>query len=65
MFTLINEKDYEELNKYKWYASETWKGDGHFYAKRAVVIPGTSGRRNRTIYMHRIITNCPKGMKVN
>jgi HNH endonuclease/AP2 domain len=50
---LVDDADFEMLNKYKWYAR---KRNSTFYATRAY-------QKNRTnTGMHRIIMNTPKGM---
>ncbi|OMD76880.1 HNH endonuclease [Paenibacillus odorifer] len=47
MFAIVDEEDFEEINKYKWHLS-------HEYAARSI--------DKRPIFMHRIIMNTPKGM---
>lgn len=50
-YALVDDEDFEELNREKWYTSST----------------GYATRRNRKkmTYMHRTITNCPQGMQVD
>ena len=47
---LVDDEDYEDLNKYKWYAN---KDKNTFYAMRNEIINGKS----RTVMMHRKIMN--------
>ena len=47
---LVDDKDFEELNQFKWYAHFNGK---HFYARRTVERKG--------IFMHRVILNAKKG----
>jgi hypothetical protein len=51
-FAIVDEEDYDELNKYKWYATNQ---RGQFYAGRT---EKKNGRRWNTT-MHRQIMNCP------
>ena len=57
-FTIVDNENYKELSKFKWYALKTNCGD--YVAVRAVYEP-----KHCTIYMHRQIMNCPKGMQVD
>lgn len=60
-FAIIDDEWFEELIKYKWHAR--WSPDaGTFYATRNIKI--RTGVR-RTIQMHRVILNAPKGIKVD
>jgi HNH endonuclease len=54
-YALVDDDDYEELARYKWYR------DTRGYARRQ---PWTK-RRNQTIMMHRVITHAPKGVEVD
>lgn len=47
----VNNEDFENLNKYKWYFSKTG------YTRATI-------NKNR-IFMHRYITSCPKNMEVD
>ena len=55
-YALVDDEDFEKLNKHKWYAT---KGTNTLYARRAVPTT-TSGQR--TVSMHRVIMQTPKGM---
>ena len=46
---IVDDADYERLNKHKWYAK---KGGNTFYAVRGIRLPG---RKQRIIRMHRVI----------
>ena len=53
-FALVDDDDFEELNKYNWYFSQG-------YATRHVTISG----KRKLQGMHRFITNCPADMDVD
>lgn len=55
---LVDAEDYEYLNQWKWRAIPN---NRTFYAQRDVVIEGKS----KSIKMHRLIMNTPKGMEVD
>lgn len=57
---LVDDADYDWLNQWNWYAKRPWYG-GHFYAARG---PRKNGKRT-TVYMHRLITNCPRDYEVD
>ena len=50
---MVDDEDYDMLMQWHWCAS----GTGHKYAARK--------SKHRVIYMHRLITNAPKGMVVD
>lgn len=54
---LVDDEDYEELNKFKWYANELRKTH---YAMRHM-----KGSHKTIILMHRVIMNCPNGMFID
>ena len=56
---LVDNEDYESLNKYKWYASEV---KGVFYAKRNVL---RSNKGQETILMHRVVLPSPIELDVD
>lgn len=51
----VDDEDFEELSKYKWYAVKCFK---KFYARRC-------DGRNKKIYMHRQIAGFPIGLLVD
>jgi len=53
-FAIVDAADYELVSRYKWHAN---KGGRTYYAK--------SQEKGRTISMHRLITNAPKGIVVD
>lgn len=57
MFALVDDKDFDDLNKFKWYA---WKGGNNFYAytMRFDIV----SKKQKRIGMHRYIMNTPKGL---
>ena len=54
---LVDDKDYEYLNQWKWYASRR----RYWYAVRTQYING----KPSTIFMHRLILQTPKGMETD
>jgi hypothetical protein len=52
-FAIVDQKEYDELNKVKWYVQE---GDGLYAIHR---------RGGKTLWMHRVIMNAPADMKVD
>jgi hypothetical protein len=58
--TMVDDRDYEFLNQWKWYAgSNTWSGD--FYATRKATVSG----KRMNLYMARVITDAPPGKVVD
>lgn len=56
-FTIVDEVDYENLSANK------WKFDSNGYVARSVFIGRINGiTKTKTILMHRLIMNTPKGM---
>lgn len=59
MFTLVDEEDYDMLNKHRWWACN---GNGIWYAGRTA--RDVNGKRI-TILVHREIMNVPLGMEID
>lgn len=58
-YAIVDDEDFEWLNQWKWQAQKH-SYDGY----RAM--RGAGGRKNqRTVYMHRVIMNAPKGLEVD
>lgn len=53
-FTLVDNKDYNKLSQFKW-----------FIGKWYPVCFSWDGKKKKMFYMHRIITDCPKGLEVD
>jgi len=60
---LVDDEDYEMLNEHKWYARKCWNNKDKFYVMRSS--PIDSNGKQKTILMHRVITNAPKGKQVD
>jgi hypothetical protein len=58
-FTIVDDEDYDKLNKYNWCAIYK-KHTNSFYACR-----GIRGIKHKTIYMHRVILDAPDTMEVD
>lgn len=56
---LVDDEDYEDLNKFKWFA---WKGKLTFYARRN---ERQQDGKQKTIQMHSQIMKCPPGMEID
>jgi len=59
-WTIVDSQDYYRLGHFKWCVCGD---DEHFYAVR--IIKKTVSGRIRTAYLHREITNAPKGLLVD
>jgi hypothetical protein len=56
----VDDDDYEALSKFRWQAKNPRKDT--YYAARSIRL---SNGRQKTVGMHRIITNCPDGYDVD
>lgn len=57
--TLVDNEDFEKVNRYKWSANYIHK---HWYAIRKT----RKSKGKRTVQlMHRLITDCPEGLKID
>jgi hypothetical protein len=62
---IVDDEDYEYLNQWKWYAKYN-KNIKNYYAARAEYLGRINGKYNqKTIFMHRVIMNPPKGKVVD
>ena len=59
-WALVDDEDYEMLTEHKWYAN---RDKDKFYVMRNS--PTDSNGKQKTIFMHREITNAPKGKVVD
>lgn len=57
-YALVDDENFEKLNKHKWYA---FRGEKVFYAGRKKKIDG----KTHLIIMHRIINKTPKGKETD
>lgn len=58
LFALVDEADFEWVNRYVWHASE---GAHTYYARRSRTINGKSYR----YFLHRVLVGAPDGMQVD
>ena len=58
---IVDDKDYNKLNQYKWYASYQPSIESYYAARNT---PMKNGKR-KMIYMHRIIMNAPSNMQTD
>lgn len=57
---LVDDEDFEELNKYKWFAVR--QRTGNFYASRCIVKRTNDSWNQKFIIMHRIISRTPDNL---
>lgn len=55
-YAMVDDEDYEELNKYKWSACNPYKNI--FYAKRTITRTENGKQMFEMLLMHRYILNC-------
>ena len=58
-FALVDDEDFDELSKYKWYAHKSFNT---FYAERQVRVEQGRGNRQKPMKMHIVILGTPSGM---
>lgn len=62
-YAIVDDEDFEEMNKFKWYAQKIRKD---YYACRTPHLKMEDGKQiKKTILMHRAIINCKKGLIVD
>jgi hypothetical protein len=61
--TMVDDDDYDELNKHSWQSLEIHKNDRP--TTKVYAISNILLYHNQTHYMHRIILNAPKGKQVS
>jgi len=63
---IIDEDDYDELVQFSWHATRVKYGLAgyQFVAVRTCYCP-FDNKKKRTIFMHRQITSCPRGLQVD
>lgn len=59
---LVDDEDYEYLSQWKWHAYYN-KETKSFYAKHTQTYYVDGVRKQKSIYMNRLVMNTPKGMK--
>ena len=60
---LVDDDDYEMFMEHKWCADKCWNNKDKFYVRRNS--PRDSNGKQKTIKMHRVIMNAPKGKQVD
>lgn len=59
--TLVSDVDYDRLAQYNWRIDRS-SASGKPYVKRSLLLPDG---RTTSVYMHREITGCPRGLEVD
>ena len=59
-FATVDDEDFEQVNQFKWYCAITGNGSS-IYARRSV----REKKKIKSVYMHRFIMDCPKGMETD
>jgi hypothetical protein len=57
MFALVDDEDFEELNKYRWFSDKAGYIIGHYVVAK--------GEKRKTVKMHRVLMKTPRGMTVD
>jgi hypothetical protein len=58
MVAQVDDEDYDQLNKFKWYAKIQGHGQSYYAARNIRISPG---KPQTTIFMHRLLLNFPDG----
>jgi hypothetical protein len=58
---LVDDEDYEWLSQWKW----TYAGENYAYRMQHLGVGADGKAKKKSILMHRIITNAPKGLDVD